>query len=736
MKRIILLVLALALLALPALSEGNRLLEADGGQYLRALIACGDQLVLAGDDSLFTWREGEAGFTAWTPDLRLENPYRQDEAAGLYDLALFDDAGTLRGLRLLRDGDYAFRAMQLFDLAFTDAGAVTAQNPVELALPGEIEAMDWFDLRKVVCREGVLYALGEGEDVLLCVIDPGRPNAAAVTPLRSWDNALTVGPDGVLLATGTNDGDGRLSLCRVGADGSLEAICRLEAEASTVAADPETGAVYAAMNGQACPVDLSTGELGEPFAALTLGGECAAVLPGGRWYAVAMAGGVAVLDTRGHLDGDSVLHISTTQGDEWLNRAVMRFAVEHPEVTPVLGYDAGDPLEGMMTQSGDTDVYIMGLGYDGSYQALLERGFMLPLDGSAAIRALVERVYPGIRPCISRDGAPVALPVSVWGDCMAISAELLEKLGLSMADVPDSWPDFLDFMEAQLLPRLDQLGERDSFAYDDMTAGGFRYFLFQSILRDWAQANRAAGRVADWEDPRLVDTLEKLDGMDFAAYGLREDGDEDGYGYGWSDDTRYLIQVNNGFTPDGEAGTDGVPVALGFGDDLPGVYALNLACAFVNPYSARVDTAVAFLEALADALPAQVEYALCPDLNEPLKRDDWQKVEAEFQQAVALWEAKLEAAGPAEKQELAESLERMKQDYDRNLERMIWLIPRDRLERYRAIGDRLTVALPTWFDSDGEAWELMEQYRSRLLSAREFLGEVNRKARMMELEQG
>ena len=85
-------------------------------------------------------------------------------------------------------------------------------------------------------------------------------------------------------------------------------------------------------------------------------------------------------------------------------------------------------------------------------------------------------------------------------------------------------------MEAQLLPRLDQLGERDSFAYDDMTAGGFRYFLFQSILRDWAQANRAAGRVADWEDPRLVDTLEKLDGMDFAAYGLREDGDD---GTGW-----------------------------------------------------------------------------------------------------------------------------------------------------------------------------------------------------------
>ena len=741
MKKVLaMLLLALLLTAGAAGAEGNRLLEVGSDEYMRGLLAVGDELVAVYGDGLYTWREGEDAFTWREADLRLENPYQKDgEAAGLYEIAFFDDGGTLRGLRLLRDESGVFRGMQLFDAAFTEAGTVVAENAVELPLPGEIGDMEWFDIRQVVCREGVLYALGEGEEVTLCVIDPERPRDAAVERLQSWDNALAALPDGVLLATGANEEDGRLGLYRLGADGSREALCRVEAEAASIAADPVGGAVYAAMNGRVCPVDLQTGELGEAVAALPLGGDRAAVPAGGRFYAAAMeGGGVAVLDTRGRLDESAVLYISSGRGDEWIDRAVMRFAVEHHEVTPVLGYDSQNVLEAMMTQSANTDVYIMDLLYSTDYPALLERGYMLPLDGSEALAGLYGRFYPGVRSCVGRDGVPMALPVAVRGESMSVSEPLLEKLGLSLADVPEDWPGFLDFLEGDIRPRLDRLGENASFTYDDMTAGGFRFFLFQSILRDWVQANRAAGRVANYEDPRLARTLQKLDGMDFSAFGLREDEVEDGfgfdYGFGWSDSMAYLIQINNDFTPDNSFGTDGAPIALGFGGDLPGVYTLQLSCAFVNPYSERADAAVAFLEALAGDLPAGVEYALCPDLNEPLKRDDWERIEAQFQQSVANVEAELENARPAEKQALEETLEGMKREYDASLERTLWVIPEGRLERYRAIGDRLAVALPSWFDGNGEAWELMKQYMARMISAGEFLQAVNQKARMMEME--
>ena len=738
MKRLILLTLALALLlVLPATAE-NRLLEANEDSYFRAVLAVGDALVLVENDVLYTWREGDAALTAWTPDFKLENPYWEENGAQLYELAFFDDGGALRGMRLLRDDGFSYRGLQLFDVVFSDGGTVGGENAVELALPGDIGSMEWFDLKQVVCREGLLYVLGEGENMALCVIDPEKPRAASLQTLQSWDSALTALPDGALLATSSYDSDGRLELFRVDANGSLEPLCPLDADADSVAADPVTGTVYAASEGRVCPVDLMTGELGEAVAALSLEVRCAAVTPGGDRYAAAMQnGGVAVLETGSRLDEDAVLRISSSRSDEWLNRAVQRFALEHPEITPVLGYDPENVLEAMMTRSANTDVYIMDLQYTADYQALLERGFMLPLDGSETLRALYERVYPGIQPFIGRDGVPMALPVAVNSSTMGIDDALLEKLGLSAAEVPDSWPEFLDFMERELRPRLDRLGEHESFTYDDMTADGLRYFLFTAILRDWAQASRAAGVVTDYEDPRLVETLEKLDAMDFTAYGLPEDEDgEDGFGYGWGGETRYLLQIGSDFTPGNVYGIEGTPIALGFGGDLPGVFSLSLSCAFVNPYSPRAEAAVTFLASLADALPAEVEYALCPDLNEPVKRDDWEKRVAEWEESVANWEAKVESATAAEKQEAEEILDTVRREYDSFMRLEIWLVPEGRLQRYRALGDRLTVALPTWFEQDGEAWELMEQYRSRVLSARDFLREVNGKARMMELERG
>ena len=423
--------------------------------------------------------------------------------------------------------------------------------------------------------------------------------------------------------------------------------------------------------------------------------------------------------------------------NEWMRDAMMRVAVEHPEIMPVMLDENGTVLEDMMTHSPDTDVYILDVRYSRAYEALLNRGFMLPLDGSEALRALYDRIYPGIRPFISRDGVMTALPVSAGGVSMRVSERALSKMGLSLSDVPDSWPDFLDFVRDELTPRLDQLGENERFSYDGMTAEGFRYFLFESIMNDWAQANRAAGRVPDYEDERLVATLEKLDSLDYAALGL-EESDEEGYGYGWSSDVDYLVKFSSDFTFSNFVPEAGVPFALGFGDDLPGTYALDICAAFVNPFSPRAEAAVAFLEALAGALPEATMYALYPDLTEPVRRPDWEKGVALYEEVIARQQEALDAAEASEKQELEEMLEALKREYETYKSADMWIVSEAGLAQYRAIGDRLTVAMPTWFDKDatGEAWQLMEQYRGRLISAREFLAAVNKKARMMEMEEG
>ena len=75
------------------------------------------------------------------------------------------------------------------------------------------------------------------------------------------------------------------------------------------------------------------------------------------------------------------------------------------------------------------------------------------------------------------------------------------------------------------------------------------------------------------------------------------------------------------------------------------------------------------------------------------------------------------------------------EDYKQN---QAWLISEEKLAWYRANAENLAVATPSWFNKDttGEAWQLMEQYSAGQLSAREFLAAVNRKARMMAMEEG
>lgn len=58
-------------------------------------------------------------------------------------------------------------------------------------------------------------------------------------------------------------------------------------------------------------------------------------------------------------------------------------------------------------------------------------------------------------------------------------------------------------------------------------------------------------------------------------------------------------------------------------------------------------------------------------------------------------------------------MDMMRQDCERYWEKEIWLIPEDTLTKYLANGDRLSIALPSWFekDSSGEVWQLMEKIR-------------------------
>ena len=578
MKRIHILILALlALLATAALGEGNRLIELKE-DYIIDLLTDGDALYILSDRQVYVWRPGDAEPAAWS----VESLY-SEEAGRYYGVVLLAGESGLKALRIAWDETGGICDLELCDVALGDDGQARARNIQSLGLPDVLRSVGYFDPRGACLNGKGLAILGEGESgtQLLLLLDPEAPQDARLVDLPNWDYTLVPSAQGALLLDRSDEEKGML--LKLGADGETELLCQLTGHESTVAADPDTGAIYAASQGRVYPVSVPDGTPEEAFGAVPLEPRRAAVLKNGQGCAVAMDGAVAVLDPTARLAEDQLLRISSEYNDTWVNRATLQYAVEHPEAPPVTIWSSDRVLEDMLTRSPDTDVYIMDAVRGGAYDALLDRGYLLPLGDSPTLSSLAGRMYPGMRDRLCRDGAPVALPLRLSGSGMGIGEGALAKLDLKLEDVPTDWPGFLDFLEQTVKPRLDMLGE-ERFTYE-MTAGAFARALREHILTGYVYASDAAGRLPDYADARLLALLERVEQTDFTEYGLpeaMEDGDDFGYGY---DDGEYLISLELDYNFEDADCTSGTPLLLGFGDDLPGVMPVGMTVAFVNPFS-------------------------------------------------------------------------------------------------------------------------------------------------------
>lgn len=728
MKRMLILIpILLVLLATAALGEGNRLIEVKT-DYISDLLSDGEALYILADWQVYVWRPGDDAPAAWSTE-----PLYSGEDGRYYSVALFAGESGLKALRIAWDDMDGICDLELCNVALGEDGQARAQDIRFLGLPDALRSDDSFYPRGACLNGKDLAILWEGESgIQLMLLDPGAPQAARLVDLPNWDYTLVPSAQGALLLDRSFEEESKL--LKIGADGKTEPLCKLTGRESTVAADPDTGAIYAASQNGVYPVSFPDGTPGEAFGAVPLEPRRAVVLKNGQGCAIAMDGAVAVLDPAARLAEDQLLRISCDYHDTWVARATLKYAVEHPEAPPVTLWSSDRVLEDMLTQSPDTDVYIMDAVYGGTYDTLLDRGYLLPLGDSASLSALAARMYPGIRNRVCRDGVPVALPLRLTGSGMGIGEGALAKLGLTLKDVPADWPGFLDFLEQQIKPRLDQLGE-ERFTYE-MTAGAFARALRDSILNGYVYVSDAAGRLPDYADARLLALLQRVEEIDFTEYGLPEVlDDEDDFSYSY-DNGEYLISLDLAYSFEDANWTSGTPLLLGFGDDLPGVMPVGMMVAFVNPFSSRAEAATAFLETLAEKLPEQTLYDLCPDLNEPLRDPSADETLAQLQREIDQTQAALDAADPADRQPLEEALENQKQSKTSYEAEGAWLVSAEALSKYRANADRLYVIRPTWFDKDGtgEANDLLNQYESGAITLEKLLTEVDRKARMQALE--
>lgn len=737
MKKLLAMILLLSLaLAGPGCAE-TRVLGMDQVPYVNQMLSDGGALLLFGD-ALYVLRDGAEAPEVYTDAVALPREETDDWRAGFGGLGFYLDGGRLRGWKLVKNGGEA-EALLLCDVVLSD-GEVRAENVRTHRLPKALKALDIDAINTLFAQDGAYYLLIEdfdGAHVAYVTADDCR-----VEPLEGWDHRLFPGGDGAWL-TFEDDAGEATRVFRFGADGALTPLFDLPREARALAADPAGSRLIVAHEGSLYAADVRTGDMGAPLAALTLTNIDGGALLAGDRCAVSAGSGVVILD----LSGDAGQTPLVIRGDNnlpgWTERAMLDFIAGHPDIAPSYTYlDEGRMLDDVLTRSDAVDIYVLPVDSP-QYEALRQRGYLLPLDGSAALSGLIGGTAPALREALSSDGHPAALPLYAEGHSLGFGEPLLEKMGLALSDVPADWSGLLDFIENTLPEYVDRLGPGDRRAYEGLTPNTLRDVLFTQILYDWVYAARAKGEIPDYEAPALVSALERLESMRFEALALDEDieRDEDdffggGYSYGGGD-YLFCLDLDTGFLEynDYNAGT---PVLPGFEPGESGPLALKLTAAFVNPYGPHREAAVAWLEAMADAMPAHLRMTLCPDLAEATRWPDAEETLAWYEAALADAQAQIDAAEPAERQALEEARTELERDYADFRERGVWWISQARADWYRAHADAIVPACATWFEQDasGEAGNLVRQYRDGQISLRDFLADLNRKARMMALEQG
>ena len=511
-----------------------------------------------------------------------------------------------------------------------------------------------------------------------------------------------------------------------------------EGSISGVAFDQKTGNVYFVKGGEL--LMAPAGDAGQAIAVndcpLTSIESFGKLLPNGQM--LLWGYNAAVLrNTDPALRSQVTVRIRPFSWSMGLDSACFAFSAERSDIT-LVREDWGDTdtlLQGMMNRDDQVDVYLINLD-DSAFNAVLERGFTLDLSGNPVLTEAAARMYPQIRDAVSKDGKLMAVPVSFSGSGLGYRTEALEKLGMTEADLPKTWNQLLDFLEA-LPERLKGTEVRAFEVYS------WREDLQQSLV-NWILTQFSITRPeASFNTEELRSLLERIRQLDYDALGVMteeelQQAEEQGAfeSRAWEMETLLSTYADYSLAVYGD-GT--VPLALSLAEGEAPMLPCSMTVAFVNPYSKHPQEAMAFLESMLNHLDTGTRYSFYPDLNDPVRYPNHEEGRKNLEKWVEEARLNLEKAEDEEKenwQNIVDEYTKELEDYDEKN----WMLSPRQIAAYRSNAEYLT---PTKWDfyraiynSEGgeRFWDLQHGFVEGNTSAAELLNFIDQKVRLMRLE--
>jgi len=761
MKKIcILLALILALACVPAFAaEGDAILGLSNESTLSFsyCFSIGDTLYLVSYGNLYTYHVGDSDLKAYS----IAIPEGQFDGMSSFEYASLPFAadGKLYALNLVTEynENTEFKGAYITELALNDSGD---------AVSTVVSEVDWNDMVEfydnssypvqpdiVIGNQGKAFAryydnMGDYRTVSIDLA------TGATSDVDELAGAYAIAPyrDGTMIAVmydGETNTPAVLNSYNT-ADGSIEKLCEIPVENYNpplgLAYDAQADVLYCVKSGEICPIDLQAGAIAEGVTDMPLeaySGAPGCILDGGYYAFCGEGATVRNLDPQQKVE--TKLRVNDSFWSDSVNSAYYRFANTHGDVKVVLSREYSEVenlIENMMNRDDRVDVYVLATS-NSVYEALFNRGYLMELDGNEKVKALADSMYPGLREKLSTNGHLVALPLSTYSWAVGINEQALAKLGMSLADVPDNWSDFLDFLAGLEGKLTAENGVH--LLYSGYTDSDVRYELMNMILVDYQYYVNATDPDMGYDTPLVHELLEKLEKIDFTALGCPSDMEEQGFELDAYDEESVLMSSSTGCNI-GNFYSQFTPVLMRVTKDAPSNLVLDTTVLVINPFTKNADAALAFAGEVVDNLSTQTRYSIIPDLNEPIRGDQNQAVLDELKQELEALRSDYESAPADEKQ----SLELDVQEAEKTVayaEANNWDVSPRELEWYRAHDDNIIVSIYNWLYPDtssdeeeggisqaAEAEDLMDQYLNGQINLNDMLSGIDRKVQMRRLE--
>ena len=751
MKRWLSLVLAAALLltAVPALAVQGDAIIARNGQdgfddYAMRLCVIGDEVWIEGRNGAYVYNAASGEMAAYPWDdatlaaMKGENRDENGAQKFTYTTAWFAYQDAAYALLLTysyggegETGDYqtALARVRIQDgrASFEESGAVDWKGLTD-ELDENVYLSNTAVVNDTLC--GVAQSMGN-EVVIFLPLNGSAPRVVYLGDV--WPSGMTIWNGDILIVQNMDtaqyallpfDGDTlgawqNLPEAEGVQVGSVSGVVQYGDELiylsgnTLMAFNPETGAARDIAN---IPVDS---------------GYTSAFVTESGVYVTGAFSGVALRALNREGESGETLTVNDSDNGGEAQNAIVRFMNEQGAEVTVVQQD--DILTALLTKSTAFDVALLSTHYNGgNLRAILSRGWARPIE-SEALAEYVSGMYPAVSNALMRDSQALGVPFSVDVTVPGVSVGALKALGLTIDDVPTSWPELIDWLNSLIptatIPLVDDCG----------SAEGLREMFVRAILETcWLELD--AGTVSSYDTEELRAALAAVERLD--TEGLCE------LTPGYVDEADLIsglmeeedVAVNPLFTTYALAGVNGmtyqddyteIPLYVSISSDLPKRAPLNGYVAIINPYSEHIELATRFLETLAETDGLRSRAMLRPDLNETVRSADYERYTSEYDKKIARLEEELKTAEGNAKDVIEQDLADARQ-IRADMENWYWIVSAQSLERYRDSDAGVVFDLQT---RDYSYYDVLDQYSAGQISMDDFIAALQKKLEMRRMEE-